>query len=274
MSDASAAPGSAARMSAEPTRIGVGARELRLDAVHPRGDPALGDDRAVPRRAGDELELRVPVDRERREIAGVHADRVGAEHDRAGELVGVVRLDERIHAEIASTGLQTARGLVVEVAKQQEDGVRAGCAELDELVLRREEPLGEQRQAGGGSCSSEVVDAAAEALVDEHRHGRGAFPLEGRRQAGGIGVGPEVTGRRRSALDLGDRRQAVTGERVAETTHQRATSARENATRLSSRSAAAPESTASAAIASPPARSSACPAAAIAPAALRRTASR
>ena len=141
-------------------------------------DAALGDDRAVPRCAGHELQLRVPVDRERREIAGVDSDRVGSEHDRARELVGVVGLDEDVHAEIPRTGLQAAPRLVVEVAKQQEDGVRAGCAKLDELVLGREEALREQRQAGRGPRSSEIVDAAAEALVDEHRHCRGTLALE------------------------------------------------------------------------------------------------
>jgi hypothetical protein len=49
--------------------------------------------------AGDELELGHPVDGERGEVACVDADDVGAERNRTVELLGVVRLDERIEAE-------------------------------------------------------------------------------------------------------------------------------------------------------------------------------
>ena len=80
---------------------GVGAGELRLRAVRARVDRALRDHDAVARRAGDELELRAAVDRERGQVAGVDADRIGAERDGARELVRVVRLDERVETERA-----------------------------------------------------------------------------------------------------------------------------------------------------------------------------
>ena len=84
---------------------------------------------------------------------------------------------------------------------------------------------------------------AAEAFVDEHGERGGAGPLEPRRELSGIGVGAQVAGRRRAPLDLGDRREPRGGERVAEP--HAATASRENATSCSSRSAAAPDSSAS-----------------------------
>ena len=74
-----------------------------------------------------------------------------------------------------------------------------------------------------------------------------AAPLSAndRASAGGVGVRPQVARRRRAALHLGDGAETGLGERVAEASHQAGTSCWLNATSASSRSAAAPESTAS-----------------------------
>ena len=69
--------------------------------------------------------------------------------------------------------------------------------------------------------------------------------FEGGRELGGIGIGPEVARRRRAALHLGDGAEARLREGVAEAAHQATTSfSCEKATSCSSRSAAAPESSA------------------------------
>ena len=211
----------------------------------------------IPRRAGDKLQLRPPVDGERREVAGIDADRVRPERDGAGELLGVVRLHERVHPQVLRASLQTAYRRVVEIAKQQQDGICARRAERDQVVLRREEPLGEQGHAGSHTRRSQVGDAAAEALVHEHRDGSRAGALERRRQLPGIRIEPEVACRRRSPLDLGDPGESALGKCFAQASHQRVTSAREKSTRLSSRLAALPESIAAVASASPSARSAA-----------------
>ena len=224
---------------------GIGAGELGLERRGARVDGALGDDHAVARRVGDERELRSPVDGEGLEVAGVDPDRVGAERAGAGELVGIVRLDERVHPELARVGLQPPRLVVVEVAEQQEDGVGAGSPELRQLVLRREEALGEQRQRGRGTRGAKIGDRAAEALVDEHRDGRCAGRLEAAASTRGIGVRPQVAGRGRPALDLGDRGEPVLRRARHGAVPLARPPPREKAVSASSRSAAAPESTAS-----------------------------
>src|SRR5205823_15127700 len=123
---------------------------------------------------------------------------------------------------------------------------RPRSSHLVELLLAREEPLRQQRQRGRGSGGTEIVDRAREPLVDEHRDGGGTRRLEARGQLGRIGARPQVAGGRRAPLDFGDRRQARRGERVPKAAHYATTSACENATSPSRRSAAAPEPTASA----------------------------
>ena len=79
---------------------GVRAGELGRGALGARLDAALGDHDAVGRDAGEELELRLAVDRERREVAGVHAEHPCPQRDPTFELGRVVRLDERVEPEI------------------------------------------------------------------------------------------------------------------------------------------------------------------------------
>ena len=168
-----------------PDEHGVGPGELCRRRLSARLDPALGNhhpfrlsNAVLQSRLGDEVELRVPVDLEGREVAGVDPDRVGAEGDRPVELGGVVGFDERIEAELASGGHQTCRLLVVEVAQEQEDGVRAAPFQLGQLVRLAEEALREERQRRCGARCPQVVDRAREALVDEHGDRCGACALE------------------------------------------------------------------------------------------------
>ena len=119
----------------------VRAGELRRRALGARVDRALGDDHAVSRRTRDELELRSAVDRERREIARVDPDHGSAERDGPPELGLVVRLDERVEADPVRVPHQRCRRGVVEVAQDQQRGVRTRLAELAQVLLGREEPL-------------------------------------------------------------------------------------------------------------------------------------
>ena len=48
----------------------------------------------------DELEGGASIDLERLQVAGVDADHFRAERDRARQLVGVVRLDKRVHVQL------------------------------------------------------------------------------------------------------------------------------------------------------------------------------
>ena len=199
---------------------GVRARQLRLGAVGARMDRALRDHDAVPGCPADEIELRAAVDGERGQIAGVDPDRVGSESRRTLELSRVVRLDERVEPDRPCVGHERGGPPVVEVAQDQKRCVGARVLQVVELRLGREEPLGQERQPGGGARSTKVVDGAREALVDEDRDGCRAGLLELRRQPGRIRVGPEVARRGRSPLDLGDCRQPAPRERVAKPSHQ------------------------------------------------------
>ncbi len=137
---------------------------------------------------------------------------------------------------------------VVEVAQEQEHGVGARRAHLLELRPGGEEPLGEQRHSRRRSRLPQVLSRPAEALVDEDRDSSRTGALERLRQDGRLGVGPQVTGGRRAALHLGDSGEAGLRQGVTETTHYAFTaSAWEKTISASSRSPAAPESTASAA---------------------------
>ena len=90
---------------------------------------------------------------------------------------------------------------------------------MEKKPLARSGAVG--RRAGG----AEVVPRAAEALVDEHRDRSRARRGVGGRDHGRVGVGPQVAGRRRAALDLRDRAEAGLRERVVEASHQPGSSA-------------------------------------------------
>ena len=138
--------------------------------------------------------MRTPVDLERRQVAGVDSDHLRAERNRPVELVRVVRLDQHVEAELARIREQLARTLVVDVSKDQQHRVGAGDLQLQELDLLREKPLREQWDRCRRASCAQVVERAAETLVDEHRDRRGPGVSELQREACRICVRPEVTG--------------------------------------------------------------------------------
>ncbi len=162
----------------------VGARELGRGALGACRDGGLGDDDPVARRAREQGELCSSVDREGREVARVDADHGSPERDRAVELGRVVRLDERVEPEGLRVLQQPRTRLVVEIAKDEERRVGAGLARRPQMVGRREEALGEQRQRRFRPGRAQVVPRAGEPLVHEHRHRArpGALVAGGRRR--------------------------------------------------------------------------------------------
>ena len=261
----------------------VRAGELGRGALGAARDAALGDDDAILRRSRDELELPRAVDLERREVAGVDPDRVGSERDGARELRrrraprrrrrARARAAQAIRRAAVSSSRSRSRSRIASapasVAVRRSSSVEKNpFARSGRLVAaraaRRSSQLPPKR-----SASTRIETAAAPG------------PLVGGGDGRGIGVRPQVAGRRRAPLDLGDRREprrrrARRGSVPSGGPPRRGVGLprRENATSSSSRRPAAPESTASAASPMPSRRSRACPAAAIAPAALRTTASR
>jgi hypothetical protein len=154
-------------------------------------DAALGDDHALRSlRPRDQLELRGAIDLERREVARIDADHLGVEGERAVELVRVVRFDQRLEPELACVGHQRGGALVVDVAQQDQGGVRSGDLRLQQLELLGEEALRQQRHRRRAAGGLQVVDRTAEAIVDEDRDRRCAGVRELGGEACGIGVRP------------------------------------------------------------------------------------
>ena len=247
---------------------GVRASELGGGRLRARVDGALGDHDPVARRLRHQLELRGAVDPEGAEVARIDPDHRGAEAGGALELVLVVSLDERVETELVSGEHELRGRRVVEVAEDEERGVGARLPYVAEVLLGREEALGEQRQADTRARRTQVVERAGERVVDEHRDGARSSGLVRGHDVLHPRAGTDVAGRGRAAFELGDRAEARGRECVREL-HER-----ENSTSSSSRAAAAPESIASRACARPSRMSSASLTAAIPPAALSSTAER
>ena len=90
-----------------------------------------------PARSGASSAERVGVDLEGLEVAGVDADQLGAERDRALGLGLVVHLDQHGQAELAGLVVQPAQVVVVERGHDQQREVGAGRAGLEQLVAAR-----------------------------------------------------------------------------------------------------------------------------------------
>ncbi len=221
----------------------IGARELGGRALRARVHAALRHDHSVViGQMGDQLELGTPVDLERREVACIDADHLCAEADGALQLSCVVRLDERLETEFVRVIHQGCRTLIVDVAEQDEGSVGTRDLRLQQVQLFGEETFGEKRRRRRGARGLEIVERAAEAIVDENGDGRGTRVRELRGELCWVGVGTEVPGGGRTALDFGNRDEARGGEGSAESAHHAATLSREKAISSSSRSPAAPES--------------------------------
>ena len=200
--------GRAHQRRADEDRVGAG--ELGGGALGARLDRRLSAittrSRGAPR---DELELRVAVDRERREVARVDPDHRRAERDR------------RARARRRRAPRRACRGRARRVAHQRGAGASsrsrrissAASAPASRAVRRcssvEKKPLASSGSVGRRARGAQVVQRAAEALVDEHRHRRCAGACELRGELRRVGVGPQVAGRRRAPLDLGDRAEAA-----------------------------------------------------------------
>jgi hypothetical protein len=144
----------------------------------------------------DQFQLCVSVDLERREVTCIDADHFCAEANRALQLCGIVRLDEGLEAELVRVGHQGCRTLIVNVAQQDEGSVGTCDLRLQQVELVGEETFGEERRRRRCARGFEIVERAAEALVDEDRDRRGTRVRELCGESSWVGVGAEVAGRR------------------------------------------------------------------------------
>ena len=182
---------------------------------------------------------------------------------------GVVRLDERVQPELC----RAAPSASPSARRRGRAGAAATASAPASFAVRRCSSVEKKPFASSGSVDAraggaQVVPVAAEALVDEHGDGGRAGASRSRAAIGAGSASGRMSpseGERRLNSAIAPRPGAA--KRVPKP-HC------ENLASSSSRSAAAPESIASRASSSPSRRSAAWPAAAIAPAAFRRIASR
>ena len=177
----SSSPTSAASKPSARQRRRIAASRTPDSAID---DPVGGDALAQP---GGEL----GVDRERPQVAVVDADepRVGGEG--GVQLARVVRLDERLEAEVeggADEAGETARRVE---GREQQDGVRAGGPQHGQLPRVHDELLGQDRQGRRGAGRAQVVDRAAEPVRFSTSTEMTAAPPAGR-----PAPGPRRRGRR------------------------------------------------------------------------------
>ena len=88
---------------------------------------------------------RVGVDLERLEVAGVDADQLGAERDRALGLGLVVDLDQHGQPQLAGGVVEAAQLVVGQRGDDQQRQVGAGRPRLEQLVVGDDEVLAQQR---------------------------------------------------------------------------------------------------------------------------------
>jgi arabinofuranan 3-O-arabinosyltransferase len=142
---------------------------------------------------------------ERPQVAIVDADQPGAALQDARQLLGVVKLDERIHAQRASLGKQSRQVAIAEDLGNQEDCIGAGHAGLQELIAIEDEVLAEDRQVDGSADRGEILQSPLkERLIGQHADAGG--PMSGVRPGDGdrIEIRAQHACRRRRFLDFRD----------------------------------------------------------------------
>ena len=207
-----AAPGS--RISAVPTSTASAPASRAASTSARAADARLGDahDRSA---AGDatQLELAVAVDRERVQVARVHARRPRARAASARSTSAAVCASTSASIPSSAAASQQAPGLVVAHHRQDhQDRVGAGQPLRGDLLGEDGEVLGERRQiATARAGGREVVRGCRRSRA--RRTAPTSRPRPRRRSAravvGDVGVRRDRALRRRGALDLGDHATAA-----------------------------------------------------------------
>lgn len=96
------------------------------------------------------------------QVAVVDADDLGADLERARELVGIIDLDERLHSPIKGVVVQLGKTLVRKHCDDEEDGVGSVDASLVDLVRVEDKVLAKDRWAvregvDGGADGAHVL---------------------------------------------------------------------------------------------------------------------
>jgi hypothetical protein len=96
----------------------------------------------------------------------------------------------------------------------------ARLLELADVLLGREEALGEERHVGHRTRSTKIVDRPCELLVHEHRDRARTVRCVEAHDILDAGSGTDVAHGRRPPLELGDRAEPGLRERGRESRHE------------------------------------------------------
>src|SRR3989304_7719183 len=111
------------------------------------------------------------------DIISVDPDHRGVESNGSPELLGIVRLHERVETEHVRSLHQTMRLCVVEVPQKQEHSIGTALACRPQMLHGGEEAFRQERYRSRPPRRAQVIPRSAEARVDEDRDGRGPWAL-------------------------------------------------------------------------------------------------
>jgi hypothetical protein len=186
---------------------GLEARPREPLDVRPGPDAALREANGAGRNLLRHRFERAEVRLEARQVARVHPENIRRKRGRLPDLDGAVRLDDDGEAAVAGARPEPREVGRRQRAHDQQDRVRAeGHGEV-ELTLVDEEILHEHGQARHRPDAHEPLGITAEVVLLGHDGDRGRVPASvGEREALdlAVGIGQDLSGRRRARLELGD----------------------------------------------------------------------
>ncbi len=200
-------------------------------------DAALRDQTAIRRQRAGQIDCVIEARDERAQVAIVDADDLRPRIEHARQVLAVVQLDQRLHAQLVDLSQQRRQLLPVQNLRDQEHRIRPGHTRLDDLIPIDDEVLAQQRRRDRLTNRRQIRQMPLkERLVGQDADGVGAVGFVDARAGDRIEVGTQNARGRRRLLHLGDDaepRPAFQGR--AELAHRRL---RFEARRLPTRSAA------------------------------------
>ena len=176
----------------------AGRRQLR--EVFRPANAAFGDRGHVARQPGRDRVEHAEVHAQRPQVPAVDAHESRARIQRALQLGNVVHFDQRRKPKTLGSAEQPPQILLLQRPDDEQRGVRAEHRRLQQLVLRDDEVLAEEREIDRGPDVAEVLRIA----VEERRLGE-----HGNRRRAGVRVRARVRGR----IVIGSRRMPLDGDR-------------------------------------------------------------
>ncbi len=203
-----------------------GAQALHVGAG---GDAAFGDQQALGRHLGQQVQRGFQAHVEAAQVTVVDAHQRGLELERALQLGAVVHFHQHGHIEAEGNGLELGHLGIGQAGGDEQDAVGPHGARFVDLVGIDHEVLAQHRQVAAGARLLQVIRAALEELpVGQHRQAGRAHLAAGIGVADGVALGdvgrheisPDHALARAGLLDLGNHRGLPRGHLGAQRAHE------------------------------------------------------